>query len=527
MFTKGIKEVTAMRIGTYILLAIACLALVPAAPVHAEQFEGTIVQLDPVLQVKSLKGEVRQFHPLEQKAGPVKIRLGDFVRLAYDAGPSGVNTLSEITVRGGTLEGTVIEIAADKSWFVVRTQQPDNSENNANVSLQASKEFQPLVTAMQPGDRIRAIYVLDEEISSVQSLEWQSMPLGRAACWIWLIIALLALLGGAFLFTKGHPASLYLGADNRYSNSKFQTVLWFWMVISAYCAIVSHRIWASGGSYIGGVNIPQNLLVLSGISVLTFAAAKAITVGKVEQAAAKGENAKPAALAAAQHGDLITDDLNRTDLGDFQMVAITFLAAILYAIAVVEFMQRLEFRSVITMPDVNSTLLAIFGLGQAAYLGKKWAGDAPGMTSDQAVKAAADAADAAKEEAVKAATARKTAQTKETEAKDAAKAVNAAADKAAKQTEFEKAQSAADAARAAANAAAAAAQTAEARAADAQKLAGDWSKVTTAAVSTKSSSDNAQGYAATAKQDATDADTAAISAKKEAENAAAQVSPKP
>ena len=509
-----------MRIGTYILLAIACLALAPAAPVHAEQFEGAIVQLDPVLQVKSLKGEVREFHPLEQEAGPVKIRLGDFVRLTYDAGPSGVNTYSEITVRGGTLEGTVIETAADKSWFVVRTQQLDNPENKANVSLQASKEFQPLVTAMQPGDRIRTIYVLDGETNSVQSLEWQSMPLGRGVCWLALIVALLALLGVAFLFTKGRPASLYLGADNRYSNSKFQTALWFWMVISAYCAIVSHRIWASGGNYIGGVNIPQNLLVLSGISVLTFAAAKAITVGKVEQAAAKGENAKPAAL-DAKHSDLMTDDLNRTDLGDFQMVAITFLAAILYAIAVVEFMQRLEFRSVITMPDVDSTLLAIFGLGQAAYLGKKWAGDAPGMTSDQAVKAAADAAGAAKEAAQKAATALQTAQTKETEAKNAAEAVKTAADKAAAQPELDKAQSAAEAARAAANDAAAAAQMAEARAADAQKLASDWSKVTAAAASTKSSSDSAQADAATAQKAATDADTAAISAKKQADNAAA------
>lgn len=73
--------------------------------------------------------------------------------------------------------------------------------------------------------------------------------------------------------------------------------------------------------------------------------------------------------------DLVTDDSNHTDLGDFQMVAITLLAAIIYAISAVEFMDHIEFRRVVTMPDVDATLLSIFGLGQAAYLGKKAAGD--------------------------------------------------------------------------------------------------------------------------------------------------------
>jgi hypothetical protein len=51
------------------------------------------------------------------------------------------------------------------------------------------------------------------------------------------------------------------------------------------------------------------------------------------------------------------------------------------------------------MPDVDATLLAIFGLGQAAYLGKKAAGDQPASTSnttesDKAKKAADQAAGA-------------------------------------------------------------------------------------------------------------------------------------
>lgn len=171
-----------------------------------------------------------------------------------------------------------------------------------------------------------------------------------------------------------------MGKDGRYSSSQFQTVLWFWIVISAYIAIVFHRITGAGWSYVGGVDIPQNLLILSGISVLTFASAKAITVGKVE----KGQvRQTPAEEPKAR--DLISDDIGRTDLGDFQMIVITFLAVIIYAISVVEFMERIEFRRVVTMPDVDATLLAIFGLGQAAYLGKKAAGDQvlPGSSSSK------------------------------------------------------------------------------------------------------------------------------------------------
>ncbi len=77
------------------------------------------------------------------------------------------------------------------------------------------------------------------------------------------------------------------------------------------------------------MDIPPNLLILSGISVLTFTAAKAITSGKMENAITKGEQEMKAPADAPKATDLISDDCNRTDLGDFQMVAITILAVII------------------------------------------------------------------------------------------------------------------------------------------------------------------------------------------------------
>ncbi|SFU53904.1 hypothetical protein SAMN05216417_106131 [Nitrosospira multiformis] len=354
----------------------------PLNPVPVK-FEGIVVQADP-LAVKSVNGDVQTFIPSRQEAS-AELRAawpnpGDLVLLTYVPRARG-HALTDIEIVGKTIVGTIKEIAEDDSWIVVRTQLPEKREYEVNIPLQTGADFKPLVSAMRQGDGIRATYVLEGGINSsdetaqvkinhVRSLEWQSEPVGRAARWASLLIAIFVLFILAYIFTRGHPTYLYLGRDNRYSSSKFQTFLWFWLVISAYIAIVSHRITAAGWSYVGGVDIPPHLLILSGISVLTFAGAKAITTGKVdEKPDLKPPASKPRAI------DLICDDNNKPDLGDFQMVAITILTVIIYAISAVEFMENIEFRRVVTMPDVDATLLSIFGLGQAAYLGKKAAGE--------------------------------------------------------------------------------------------------------------------------------------------------------
>lgn len=352
--------------------------------ISSSTFDGIVIQVEP-LEVKSVSGEVRTFLPPDQKGSAqipaTRPKSGDLVSLTYEPNPKGNILREEIRITGATIIGTIKEIAADMSWLIVRTRNLDKPESEVNVPLQTSIQFQPLVSAMRPGDGIQATYVRSgginatDGINSVKSLEWQSKTVGRAARWSSLIGAMAALYILAYVFTKGHPTALFLGTDNRYSSSKFQTVLWFSLVISAYIAIVSHRIFAAGWSYVGGVDIPPNLLILSGISVLSFTAAKAITVGKVEKATAEGKTDVKVSAGTPKVLDLVTDDANRTDLGDFQMVAITILAAIIYAISTVEFMDHIEFRRVVTMPDVDATLLSIFGLGQAAYLGKKAAGN--------------------------------------------------------------------------------------------------------------------------------------------------------
>src|SRR5271156_1529510 len=69
----------------------------------------------------------------------------------------------------------------------------------------------------------------------------------------------LLLLGFATLVTRGAPLKFIVGMDNRYSNSKFQLALWFWVAMSTYLAVVAFRVWYAGWDFLGGVNIPQHL----------------------------------------------------------------------------------------------------------------------------------------------------------------------------------------------------------------------------------------------------------------------------
>ncbi|PIL39189.1 hypothetical protein CR103_13960 [Massilia psychrophila] len=338
----------------------------------------------------------------------------------------------------------------------------------------------------------------------MQALEWQSIPVDRIYRWASLLAAAASLLLIAFIFI-GKPTTLILGEDNRYSTSKFQAALWFWLVISGYIAIVFHRMNAAGWNYIGGVDIPPNLLLLSGISVLTYAGAKAITNSQIEDAASKGEVARTRADEPAVK-NLVTSKGDRVDLGDYQMVVITILAVVVYAVGVVEFMEHIEFRREITMPDVDATLLAIFGLGQAAYLGKKYAGDTPSAeTVQSALQASETIAPKAKMDADKADTAASQATAKAEEAKATGGKADAAPTKADAVNEAQAALSLASTARGAADAAMSAAKAAEARARDASKILADWGKGANAAKFSKASAD-CQTEATRAMRCAIDAD---------------------
>ena len=143
-----------------------------------------------------MSGEIRQFFTREKEASIAEPKTGDLVKLTYRAYFQGQHLNGEARVVGRTMVATIKEIATDTSRLVVRTRQPDKPENEINIPLQVDNQFQPLVSAMRPGDGINATFVRDggvdamDGINHVKSLEWQSKPVGRGTRWFSLIGAL-------------------------------------------------------------------------------------------------------------------------------------------------------------------------------------------------------------------------------------------------------------------------------------------------------------------------------------------------
>jgi len=229
--------------------------------------------------------------------------------------------------------------------------------------------------SFQKGDHL-TIDINDKD--ELQSLGVYAVAVGLGTRVLVLAIAALVVFLFAAAVTRGHPLKCIIGQDNRYSNSQFQIAIWFLVLISTYLATVYLRTSYSHWEFLGRVNIPKNLLLLTGLSALTFGGAKGITSEKVKAAlAAHIANPKPAAPAGGENiwTDLIQNDVGSFDLGDFQMIVVTLVAVATYLVLVSHFLGSIEFRKAVDLPDVDTTILAAFGLGQGAYLTKKAAGE--------------------------------------------------------------------------------------------------------------------------------------------------------
>ena len=231
------------------------------------------------------------------------------------------------------------------------------------------------VKGLHKGDRLTAVVSADNNQWVLQAMAYNIISVGKGFRVVVMAGAILVFWLVCFLFSGFHPGKLIVGEDGRFSNSKFQTALWFGVLISAYLATLWLRVHELGGDMLAGINIPQNLLLLSGISAITYTAAKGITVSKMQNAAAAGiVNAKPWAAVARFWADLTCNDSNQFDLGDFQMLVMTFLAVGTFLALVFHFLGSLEARTIVDLPDVDTTILASFGLGHGAYLTKKAVG---------------------------------------------------------------------------------------------------------------------------------------------------------
>jgi hypothetical protein len=248
-----------------------------------------------------------------------------------------------------------------------------NNEAQKYTFLAKDAETKAVLTKFKEGDIVSVKYADDKESKILKDISVVAQQLNRFWHYIFPVLIFAALIVVSWLLLRPRAKDLIVGQDNRYSKSKVQIAAWFFVLIASYIAVFIIRLYYSEGSLIGGIGIPTNLLLLSGLSAFTFAAAKGITQGNVEAAGgvAKPKAAKPRLV------DLFQDDEGRIDLADFQMMVVVFLAVMTYVIQIFGFLGTVELYQSVSLPDVDTTILATFGLGQGAYLIKKAVSERP------------------------------------------------------------------------------------------------------------------------------------------------------
>jgi len=173
--------------------------------------------------------------------------------------------------------------------------------------------------------------------------------------------------------TGGHPWAFIVGLDLRLSNSQTQAYLWFIVLVSVYLATFALRFYHTG--IFAGIGAPVDLLALGGISAGSFGAARASHWAQASITASAGAATPPPADTERRRWkllpDLVKNDFDAFDLGDFQMIALTVAAIVIYIVINIYALTSLPYTRHVNLPDVDETLIGGTAVSQGAYLLKK------------------------------------------------------------------------------------------------------------------------------------------------------------
>lgn len=271
----------------------------------------------------------------------------------------GITTINKETIKA---------IAADQSSLQVQCKD----SRPVNISVK-KPELKAILQKFSSGDLVNLDFTKKNEENELTNLSVVTSTVNGVIVLLTLAVTGLVLYIVTFLIVKWIGKNLndiFVGQDKRLSNSKSQMAIWFFVLLVSYISLnVLRAIDVNGGlGFVGGISIPQNLLFLSGLSALTYGGAKVITETQVASKPGSKPNANDG---TAGLKDFVTDDDDNTDFGDLQMSFITLLAVVVYLLQLFNFLGTLELHRLVTLPDVDTTILSIFGLSQGAYLTKK------------------------------------------------------------------------------------------------------------------------------------------------------------
>ncbi len=276
-----------------------------------------------------------------------------------------------------TDDGVIQAIGVTPSKLGANSNQltflPTDAAQPLTLSVDRLADKKALDLGARPGDRIWL--TLDDAVNPrrVVQITRIARPVPVLQELVALGAAFAVVAGLATVATAGRPWRFLVGDDNRMSNSQTQMVLWFGVVAVAYGAALILRAWFLGWEFMGGIAMTTNVLAMTGLSGLSFGAAKVVAVQKDASAAVSTATTPAPAPAAVRpkFTDLVLNDYGAADLGDFQMILISGVATLIFACASWEFLTLVDIVKTTTLPDVDTALLGSFGIGQGAYLIKK------------------------------------------------------------------------------------------------------------------------------------------------------------
>ncbi|MDR7116682.1 hypothetical protein [Caulobacter sp. BE254] len=280
------------------------------------------------------------------------------------------------------VDGVIQAIGVSPSKLGANADQltllPTGAPGPVALTVDRPADKQALELGARPGDRIWL--TVDDPVNPRRVIQVTRLarPVPALQRTIALASALAVIAAFASLATAGRPWRFLIGNDNRVSNSQTQVALWFGVVAMVYGATLILRAWFLGWEFMGGISMTANVLAMTGLSGLSFGAAKVVAVQKDANAAAAAA-AAPGVVAPApadpaprpRIADLVLNDFGVADLGDFQMILISSVATVIFAAASWEFLTLVDIVKTTTLPDIDTALLGSFGVGQGAYLIKK------------------------------------------------------------------------------------------------------------------------------------------------------------
>jgi hypothetical protein len=158
-------------------------------------------------------------------------------------------------------------------------------------------------------------------------------------------------------------ATLFIGTDNRTSTSKLQAFLWTYGILWALASLLAGAGVDAFNVALGDQVRDEYLLLLGGPYAAAIGA-KALTTQKLNKDPSAKDPKKGASTLSQRAAEVVVNDENAVDLGDFQYAAFTVLGLVYFAWAFMASPGE-------GLPEIPGTLLILMGISQAAYLTKK------------------------------------------------------------------------------------------------------------------------------------------------------------